>query len=838
MVDFPSLQHKQLFKENRHNQTNGNVDSEERPLKRRKKESPEVIVISDESEVHEVNEIDENSDDSDDFEDVNLSAQENKVETNKIHNSDDDSDDFEDVEFDVSNASYDLNQPKPVQDDILSIQIQSKDEESPQKKKKVKFVTNEERHRRVLIHKLYLIMLIVHGTIRSSWCNDKEIGKHLKNACVTPQISELLKDDNSSDMVRSRRLLDGLKKLMTIYLSKYRITSQGLIRKNWKELEIVQDAAEVVTKKKFKKLVTNFRGSRDVAAQGFVALLRALGLNARLVLSLQPPDYTLITENDTNEDKGHGRKLSLEDSNYPIFWIEVWDKFGKKWISIDPIVLKSIEVCPKRKKSAFEPPSTDERNQLLYAIAFDKFGRVRDVTRRYSFNYNARTIRKRIEFRSSDDKEWYYSILTSCEKKKSKSVPDIYESKEFHERDLAEGMPNNIQAFKDHPLYALESQLRQNEVIHPKDRSSVYGMFRPKNHSTKLIEVYKRSNVYRLRSARAWYMRGRVLKIGAVALKAKKGNNIEEGEDVRLYAEFQTKLFIPLRIEQGKIPKNQYGNIDIYTKTMIPENGSLIEVNDSVNMKLLIRCATLLGIDFAKAITSFDFKQKGRHAPNAKEGGIVVLKDHEEAMRITIQHLLEEKEEQRRLMVEINALQNWRYFLLKLRLNQRLNRTHGKIDGEVDDDEDEDVELVGNEFAENEEAEYEDGGFMADSAPVYSGQNISDDEDDDDGFGGGFIVSDNEEVGSEVNEDKIEIEDTDTKSKREARRTRTTSPKYTDEQFEVVVDDDDDDEMKSKNQIIYSDSSGSEAEYVDDENVEEGKDDEEEEGLEFDYESE
>ena len=109
--------------------------------------------------------------------------------------------------------------------------------------------------------------------------------------------------------------------------------------------------------------------------------------------------------------------------------------------------MKLIEVCPKRKVAIRATP-TDERNQLTHVVAFDKFGRVRDVTRRYSYNYNAKTIRKRIEFRSSEDKSWYLKVLRCCDFKKTQNVADIYEQKEFYDRDLAEGMPNNIQAFK------------------------------------------------------------------------------------------------------------------------------------------------------------------------------------------------------------------------------------------------------------------------------------------------------------------------------------------------------------------------------------------------------
>ncbi|KAI5960938.1 uncharacterized protein KGF55_004205 [Candida pseudojiufengensis] len=813
MVNFPTVQHKELFNE----RNLRNTHNENRPIKRRRKQSPEVIEISDESVKRDAT---DDSQDSDNFEDVTLDM-EPEIDYEEANNSSGDSDDFEDVEFEVPNASYDFDEPKSKENELLSFQIQSKEEEqSPSKKKKAKFISNDERLRRVLIHKMYLVMLIIHAAIRNSWCNDKDIGKKLKNSCVTQQISKLLDDDESSDAIKSRRLLDGIKKLITIYESKYRLTAQGLIRKEWNELSVVQESAEIVTKKKFKRLVTNFRGSRDVAAQGFVALLRSLGLNARLVISLQPPDYTLITESEIKE--GKKSTASFESSTYPIFWVEVWDKFGKKWISVDPIVSKSIEVCSKRKKSSFEPPSSDVRNQLVYVVAFDKYGRVRDVTRRYSYQYNAKTIRKRIEFKSNDDKEWYYRILNYCEKKKSKSVADIYEQKEFHERDLAEGMPNNIQAFKDHPLYALDSQLRQNEVIHPTDESSVCGMFRPRNSSSKLLKVYRRSSVYRLRSARAWYMKGRVLKLGASALKSKKSNNnSNEEEDVRLYAEFQTKLYVPPRIENGNIPKNQYGNIDVYTESMIPPNGSLIRTNDQVTMKLLIRCANLLEIDFAKAITSFDFTQRSKHTPNAKEGGIVILKDFEEALRLTIQHTLEEEKEHNRLMVELNALQNWRYILLKLRLNQRLNKTHGAVE--------DDTELNFLNNTEDGEEEIEDGGFVVDLPRNHEVEKFDDYEDD--AIGGGFVVSD-DELGELENGNENDIEESVLIEK--TRKSRAATPKYQDDAF---IGEGDDSESQMSKFISYSDSSGSEAEFKNDENEYEDEDEDEDDGLEFEFES-
>ncbi|KAI5968925.1 hypothetical protein KGF57_000040 [Candida theae] len=809
MSDLPTQHHKQLLKESDLD------DNSNRRIKRRKK-----APLEDVSRVHGVQEPPGDSEDSSDFEDVSLDAEGWES---------DDSDDFEEVSFSSPGPVNNIGRETPHNpDQLMTFKLDTSVKE-PETKRKVKFISNEERVRRVLMHKMYIVLLLTHVAIRNSWCNNKSVSKSLKQACVTGQISQLLNDDKGSDSVKSRRFLDGIKKLMGIYAGKFRITSQGLVRKNWEELGVVQDS-EIVTKKKFATLVTNFRGNRDIAAQGFVCLLRGLGLNARLVVSLQPPDHTIITENFTSKSKrktdqntkdradlfkskSSTTASKFEDSAYPIFWVEVWDKFAKHWVSVDPIVKKKIEICSKRRPSSFEPPPGDERNQLTYAVAFDKLGRVRDVTRRYSINYNARVIRKRIEFKSDNEKDWYDSVLKSCQKTQSKSIVDIFEAKEFHERDLAEGMPNNMQAFKNHPLYALESQLKQNEVIHPKDDSSVCGTFRPKSASAKLLPVYRRSCVQKLRSARAWYMRGRVLKIGATALKSKEKPGPED-EDVRLYAEYQTKLYIPPKIEDGIIPKNPYGNIDIYTDTMIPENATLVKTTEQYTIKRLQKAATLLGVDYATAITSFDFTQRSKGTPNAKEGGIVIHRDNKEALELTLHHMIQEDEEAKRVMVEMNALSNWKYFLLKLRLKQRLNRTHGTIGEEGD------AALLENEH-------------IAEGPLVHENNHVDDDNNaSEDDFGGGFIVSDDE--GTELVHEEDEVQSGNVLGESEiGRRERRSRRKHGYKELSDK-DIDGDAEIESTKQrqkrVDYTDSSSASASEFE-------SDDDDEESLEFEYES-
>ena len=667
----------------------------------------------------------------DDHEADNFTPEPQDVISVKSESDSSDDDDFEDVDLNLPRETHQL---PPIDDKPLVISLAPAPQ--PIKKRKLNHISKEQRVLRKQMHQIYIVMMVVHGGIRNRWCNDYDLMTSLKKR-VPSSISQLLitRDKTVLDVVKSRRLLDGLKQLMTLFNKNLHLSSKGLILKNWHELgQIRSNCDKNVTFEKFKELVLNHRGSRDIAAQGFVSLLRSFGLNARLVFSLQPPDFTstvdtsppvetddhvakkttisrlndsknsllasVRSQSQTTSEKSE-KKPKLQDSEIPIFWVEVWDSYTSKWVSVDPICMKIIEIPPKRRKCSFEPPSTDPRNQLVYAIAYDRLGGVKDVTRRYTHYYNAKTIRKRIDNRSDEDEFWYQSVIRAANsnlKVKGTRV-DAIEMKEFHDRDLAEGMPDNMSEFKNHPLYALESQLKQNEVIYPKDNTSKCGTFRARGrkNSETVFTVYKRSHVYSLKSAKAWYMRGRVLKVGVQPLKLKKKtgvgveNDEDEEEDTRLYGEFQTQMYIPPRIVDGKVPKNAFGNVDCFTPNMIPENGYLVSV-EKYPIKLSEMAANIIGIDYAKAIVAFDFtNRRSSRMPTAKEGGILIDKQYKEAILLVVDQLIEEQEQASRKAQELRALKFWKHFLTKLRINDRLNKQHGRLedDSEAEDEQSE-----------------------------------------------------------------------------------------------------------------------------------------------------
>lgn len=688
------------------------------------------------------NDLENDSSDSMEFEDVDINAASApKVGSEVTANEGDEleaaSDDFEGLE-DIDIDTF-LNEPEK-QEDSINITIHERKEEEGTKKTKKRVVTvpKEERHRRKLVHQLYLMAFLAHGATRNKWCNDKTLQDLLLENFSPGLKTHLSPAPRLIDFVKQRQFIEGLQKLVKRW--RFRVMAQGLVRKDWGELLVKQELVmRNINRDRFRQTICAMRGSRDLGAQGFVSLLRGYGLNARLVFSLQPPDFRSITPGKPTDDKPKEEKPKIDEqpksefdpvfipdaktelllkvrnsetkssprekskkkfnfpiSPYPVFWVEVWNPYLKKWITVDPIVNKSVEVMPMRKKGKFEAPALDPTYQTLYVFAFDKFGGVRDVTRRYTQYYNAKAVKKRIESFSDKDEHWFEQILKAVRRKTKFGLPEIKELQEFILRDQYEGVPNNMTDFKNHPLYALESQLRKDEVIYPNDDTSKCGTFRPMNKDS-VVPIIKRSHVFRLRTAKAWYLRGRVLKVGAQPLKTKEkqlSQMEEEDEDglIRLYAEFQTEVYHAPLID-GEIPKNAYGNIEIFVPSMMPENGYLIHVSEKLPIKLIEKAARdILKIDHARAIVAFDFTEKNsknKRAPTARVGGVLVDVQYKEAIDLIIEGLLDLEEDEKRRKVELTALRGWSFFLKKLMIMDRLNRQHGEVEQDPDSEEEE-----------------------------------------------------------------------------------------------------------------------------------------------------
>ena len=378
----------------------------------------------------------------------------------------------------------------------------------------------------------------------------------------------------------------------------------------------------------------------------------------------------------------------------------------QKWVPVDPLVTRTIA-----KPSKFEPPAGEPENHMNYVIAFEDDGSARDVTRRYTKAYNAKTRRERVEI-TDRGVRWLRKVMKMYRRPHVLNRDQV-EDAELAAKEAAEPMPRNVQDFKDHPYYALERHLKRHEVIHPKREVGKVGAGRSSSANT-LESIYRRRDVHMVKSADKWYRLGREIKPGEQPLKrvpARRTRDqilepedpdagFEENAGVALYAAHQTKLYSAPPVQNGRVPKNVYGNLDIYVPSMIPSGGTHIAHPETA------RAARILAIDYADAVTGFTFK--GRHG-TAVTKGAVVASEYAEAVEEVLRAFDDERvrtEEERRSK---EALRMWRRLLAGLRIRERIEGY--EVEGERD-------AATGRGMADTEDEDWDDsiegGGFLPD----------------------------------------------------------------------------------------------------------------------------
>lgn len=684
-------------------------DEPQRPLKRKRGRQPpkqpsEVIDVESlpEPETIEIESTDElfeepHRQNSDDIKNnSNNEYYDQGVDEN--YNSDDNeyqSDEFEDV-TEPSGTS------EPLGD--ISISVDTRRTDSKVTKKARNVVSNDERHWRRYFHMASLVGLMFHGYVRNDWINNSKLQKKLCKL-VPDRILENLHPEKDEELpLRStRKLLDGLKMCMEIWNKHWKSMQSyegiGCYMKFWDEIKHRYNAKLRFTETDFVKRVLKGVGNRDLAAQGFVALLRSCNVNARLIMSLQPPDFSDLKVTDSRDR--HVSPSTL--FKYPIFWCEVWDKFSKKWITIDAINFKTMEQI--RSQSKLEPRGTGccQRNLLRYVIGFDRKKGVRDVTRRYSHWFNCKCIRKRITKDPQGD-EWYAKVLKRLHERKRTRMDD-YEDEYFEQRDETEGMPDNIQDLKNHPRYILEKDLRINQVVKPGCKECG---FLNVHNKKDLWKVYEKKNILDLKSARQWYMEGRILKVGSRSMKkVPKRTRFpkEDDEEENLYSWEDTELYVPPLASEpdGKILKNAFENIEVFVPSMIPYNCVLIKSD------LAVKAARLLRIEYARAVTSFNF-EKGR-TTKPVIGGVVVAQWFKDAVLCAIEGLENIAEQENFEKRELENLTRWNLLLVKLRIKSELNTAYGKVEELPRDASENDVQDP-NTYGEDGDDEIMEGGFI------------------------------------------------------------------------------------------------------------------------------
>jgi xeroderma pigmentosum group C-complementing protein len=282
----------------------------------------------------------------------------------------------------------------------------------------------------------------------------------------------------------------------------------------------------------------------------------------------------LVNSASSASPKPKRKQRRIQESPYPVFWVEVLDEAHQKWMPVNPMDATSMN-----RPRDFEPPASDSENTMSYVIAFEDDGAARDVTRRYTKAFNAKTLKNRVESTEGGERWWRRTMRYFS--RGWKSDLDQIEDTELAAAEAREPMPKSVTDFKGHPVYALERHLRRNEaLVNPTEVGKV-AAGRDPSGGKRLESVYRRRDVKLVKSADGWYRMGREVKVGEQPVKIvaprKQDDDVEDGEEknagTALYAEGQTELYEAPPVVHGRVPKNSYGNLDVYVQSMIPSGG-------------------------------------------------------------------------------------------------------------------------------------------------------------------------------------------------------------------------------------------------------------------------
>jgi xeroderma pigmentosum group C-complementing protein len=658
-------------------------------------------------------------------------------------NPDDSELDFEDVDLEQTGASS----PPAVKsgdDDIQDISVAVDSSKAPKRiqASKRKTATPGEKAHRLLVHKLHILCLLGHCMYANSWCNDEQVHLQLLELVPEKTQSYLTHNLEFSQFQQNRSFMDGLQQAVELWRGAFKATASGMHRPKWQALgtQSHDNGLNPLDRGELRLAAKELEGSQDTGSQLFCALLRAVGVDARLVCSLQVLPFALSAKDNavlpTKDVKNivYASALGIESADshtedaamrnsltvgkvpsarrrlgqpgfvnsssaatttperqkpirkltYPVFWVEAFNKAHQTWIPVDPLVTQTIG-----KASKLEPPSNYEWNQMSYIVAFERDGVARDVTKRYAKAYNAKTRRARVESAEIDGSIWFRRALRRFRRPKVDDDGrdrDQIEDAQLAQREAQEGLPSNVQDFKHHPYYALERHLRRHEVIHP--RREVGKVNAGTAAKPRMEPVFRRSDVQACKSAEKWFRSGREIKEGEQALKsvpARRSRNVRaaseenDGEEVMisaLYAPFQTQIYTPPPVVTGKVPRNAYGNLDVYVPSMVPPGGA------HIRHPLAKEAARVLRVDAVDAVTGFKFQ--GRQGTAITEG-VIVAADFKDSVEAVIEGLQNEQSEQNGMARSVLALKMWKRFLTGLRIKERVS-AYGDPSAEVPED--------------------------------------------------------------------------------------------------------------------------------------------------------
>ncbi|OLN98059.1 DNA repair protein rhp42 [Colletotrichum chlorophyti] len=401
------------------------------------------------------------------------------------------------------------------------------------------------------------------------------------------------------------------------------------------------------------------------------------------------------------------------DLEFPQYWTEVLSPVTKKYLPVDPIV-KNIIGNNRDLIESLEPRGSkaDKAKQVMaYVVGFSQDGTAKEVTVRYLRKqlWPGRTkgTRKPVEkvpiynrhgkVKRYDQLDWFKTALHGFVRG-SQRHPLTEEDEVEDSTDLTPAQPEKKEVkegsetlayYKQSKEFCLERHLKREEALLP--TAAPVKTFKNKGKGGEISQepVYSRKDVVNVKSAETWHKQGRAPIAGEQPLKrvpyraatTNRRREIAEAEALSgekvlqgLYSFEQTDWIIPPPIKDGIIPKNEYGNIDLFAEHMCPEGAVHVPFRGAVKV------CKRLKIDYAEAVVDFEFGH--RMAVPVIQGVVVAEEYHDQVMEEIRKDEAERarKEDEKRRK---EALRLWSRFLKGLRIVERIRQDYGHVDDSV-----------------------------------------------------------------------------------------------------------------------------------------------------------
>ena len=172
-------------------------------------------------------------------------------------------------------------------------------------------------------------------------------------------------------------------------------------------------------------------------------------------------------------------------------------------------------------------------------------------------------------------------------------------------------IPKTLTKLKGHPLYVAQRHILKYETIFPADTLPIAQVKIKDAHEN----VYERKYVRPLHTRNTWLQKAKVVRDGEVPCKMvaswfqnKKAGVASDTKNSPLFGEWQTDPYQPEIAKDGLVPRNNFGNVDLYQLCMLPI-GCVYVNDDDMDMGVFSRVCRKLNIDAPKAVIGFDGKK-------------------------------------------------------------------------------------------------------------------------------------------------------------------------------------------------------------------------------------